>query len=244
MAVRASLVSLACCLAALVFTGCDGGAIDPVRVTLQTDFSSGADGWRPLFTNYPAGEETFYGLASGVRPLPASAGVSGLGYYLYGYNYSDDLNMHLVRQIDGLVPRASYDVSFRVTFATNAPTGCVGAGGPPGEAVTMHAIATSTEPALSGDAYTLNLVERYVPKGEFDSWYVPYRIGDIANGLPCEEALPEMPYRLKTLASADDHAQVRADRSGRAWLLVGTRSGFEADTGLYYDRVDVTLEPR
>jgi len=36
---------------------------------------------------------------------------------------------------------------------------------------------------------------------------------------------------------------VNANSNGELWLLVGTDSGFEALTGIYYQRIDVTLTP-
>ena len=36
---------------------------------------------------------------------------------------------------------------------------------------------------------------------------------------------------------------VNANSDGELWLLVGTDSGFEALTAIYYQRIDVTLTP-
>lgn len=36
---------------------------------------------------------------------------------------------------DGLVAEAAYEVSYVVRFASNAPSGCAGVGGAPGESV-------------------------------------------------------------------------------------------------------------
>ncbi len=36
---------------------------------------------------------------------------------------------------------------------------------------------------------------------------------------------------------------VTADAKGRLWLMVGTDSGFEGTTGLYYRKINVSLTP-
>lgn len=50
-------------------------------------------------------------------------------------------------------------------------------------------------------------------------------------------------FRIKTLDSMDSLVVVKADDSGSGWLIVGTDSGFEGLTRLYYDRISFTLTP-
>ena len=50
-------------------------------------------------------------------------------------------------------------------------------------------------------------------------------------------------FRLKTLDSMDSPVVVEADDAGGAWLIVGTDSGFEGLTRLYYDWISFTLTP-
>ena len=50
-------------------------------------------------------------------------------------------------------------------------------------------------------------------------------------------------FRRKTLATMAGPVVVEADETGRAWLIVGTDSGFEGLTRLYYDRISFTLAP-
>ena len=47
---------------------------------------------------------------------------------------------------------------------------------------------------------------------------------------------------LKTVDSAGKPIRATADAAGRLWLLVGTDSGFEGTTRLYYKTIRVTLE--
>ncbi len=75
--------------------------------------------------------------------------------------------------------------------------------------------------------------------GGRDVWLV----GDIANGIECEEALAAgQPYAVVGREYQHD-AEVVVGRNGELWLIVGTDSGFEGSTELYYMEIEVTLEP-
>jgi len=63
-------------------------------------------------------------------------------------------------------------------------------------------------------------------------------LGDIANGDPC--GAPQRFVR-KTLSSGSEQPLVTTDAGGAAWLLVGTDSGFEGSTRLYYTRFAATF---
>jgi hypothetical protein len=69
-------------------------------------------------------------------------------------------------------------------------------------------------------------------------------LGNVANSQPCEVSSEGIVRRweLKTLRTPAALA-IRADDHGAVWLLVGTDSGFEATTSLYYTRVIATFAP-
>ena len=48
-------------------------------------------------------------------------------------------------------------------------------------------------------------------------------------------------YRIKTLDSLERPLQVVSDSEGRIWLIVGTDSGFEGPTAIYYARIAYTF---
>jgi len=64
--------------------------------------------------------------------------------------------------------------------------------------------------------------------------------GTIANGTPCD--LGPKPY-ISIERNHQHTTLVNANSRGEIWLLVGTAYGFEGETNLYYQRVDVRLEP-
>src|SRR5262249_12235777 len=117
-------------------------------VQIADDFSAGSAGWLPEFTNYNFDEGGQKRLAE-VRPLPDETGSPGKGYYLQAINHSDDIFSFLKKPLemqDGIEPGASYEVEFLIDFASNAPTGCLGVGGSPGDDVYLKVGASALEP--------------------------------------------------------------------------------------------------
>lgn len=208
--------------------------------TYEYNFNERPDDWTAMFSNYGVGREDDFELESGYRPLPKPLDTTRYGFYLSGKNLSDDLNMLLKHRIDDLDPETTYEVEFEVSLATDAPSGCAGVGGPPGEAVTVHTAASDIEPervlddSRENNYYRLNLTEDY--SGNEQSWYRATEIGDVANSRECEEGWE---YEIKQLSGGEQ--TVTTDEQGNLWLLVGTRSGFEATTSLYYTGVRVNL---
>jgi hypothetical protein len=207
------------------------------------DFRNGAQGWEAGFADYPPGEEQAYQLESGVRALPAGIEPKGTGYYIAGNNHSDDLFMFLKRKLgpaDGVRPNTAYRLKFKIVVASNAPSGCSGIGGAPGEGVTLKAGGSDVEPkpVVQDKIFRMN-----VNKGEQTTGGPAGEVaGDIANGRPCEQASGgDQPYVSLTKEHAGQLA-VKSSAQGDLWLLVGTDSGFEGLTALYYQQIDVELE--
>lgn len=225
-------------LLATALAACSDGTAAKPSVTRDVDFANGAQGWSPVWVNYPAGSESFYELTADVRPLPAPLDQSRTAYFLSGANHSDDLGMVLSGRFTGLKPGASYHTRVSVTFATNAPSGCAGVGGPPGEAVGFHAYASMTETLTGTDAngYLNPLLD-----GTPAHWALlpgALHLGGIASSQTCGSS-SQYTYELKTLPSGSIGAgqAVRADDAGDVWLWVGTRSGYEGLTSLYVTHI-------
>ena len=207
---------------------------DPVEFDFS--FEADADGWVVDFADLPEDyDQSIYELDGGHRALPD--GLDGAGIYIQGHNRSDDLFMYLKRRVDGLTPTASYTVSATVDLATNAALASVGIGGSPGSSVFVKAGASTTAPEAAPDRIghlRLNIDKGNQSRGGSQMAVLgtvghPDIVGD--------------EFRLKTLDSMDSPVVVEADDSGSAWLIVGTDSGFEGLTRLYYDRISFTLTP-
>jgi hypothetical protein len=208
------------------------------------DFQNGDQGFQAGFADYPTGEEAFYELKSGVQQLPPEVGT-GTGFYLSGNNHSDDLFMFIERALttaDGIKANQSYTVSFEITFASDAPTGCSGVGGAPGESIYLKAGAAGTNPEAvdEGGVMVLN-----VDKGQQSEGGTAASVaGNIANGIACEVAMesPTLPYASVTRTHTHT-ATVKADANGNLYLIVGTDSGFEGTTNIYFQQIKASLTP-
>lgn len=203
------------------------------------DFRNGALGWQPDFADYPPDKNVndLYELRAGIQPLPAEIGA-GTGFFVQGHNRSDDLFMFLKRRLtsaDGLVAGQRYEIHYTLTFASNACTYCAGIGGHPGMSVYLKAGASPIEPMAYGPNLRMNVDVGAQSNGGMAASVA----GDIANGLSYN---PSRQY--VSLQRAHRHpTPVTAPSNGELWLLIGTDSGFEGLTQLYYQRIDVRLVP-
>lgn len=214
-------------------------------LTLTFDFRQGLWGWEAGFADY-AVDQSDLRLEAGLRKLPPELEVAGSGFYIQGNNRSDDLFMFLKRRLsvqDGIQADQSYQVNFKLTFASNAPSDCFGIGGAPGESVILKAGAAPVEPNPVLDAddhFRMNVDKGNQTQGGVSASVV----GNIANGIPCSTVVDSSDAPYVSLQRTHRHDPlVIANSSGELWLLIGTDSGFEGLTALYYQEVAVELIP-
>jgi hypothetical protein len=157
-------------------------------------------------------------------------------------NRSDDLFMFVKKHLgfeDGIEPNRAYLVSFDLRFASNAPTGCFGVGGSPGDSVYLKAGGVADEPVALLDA--LGEIRLSADKGQQANGGKDAGVaGTIANGTPCEGSSHPYVRVRKEYAHA---REIRTDERGSMWLLAGTDSGFEGLTGLYLESIVVRINP-
>lgn len=217
----------------------------PGPVLVSFDFRNGAAGWEAGFADYPLANEVEFDLLAELAPIPPETGSSGTAFRISGNNRSDDLFMYLkvrLGRTDGLRPDTEYDLTFTLRFASNAPSGCVGIGGAPGESVFLKAGASGDEPLtlVDDDGW----VRMTVDKGnQAQEGPAGANAGDIANGVPCDEVDPANPPFVSRQVVFTSPYRGVADSAGDLWILVGTDSGFEGRTTLYYQRIAINLTP-
>lgn len=207
---------------------------DPVEFDFS--FETDTDGWVVAFADLPEDyDQSIYELDGGHRALPD--GLDGAGVFVQGHNRSDDLFMYLKRRVDGLTPAASYTASASVDLATNAALTSVGIGGSPGSSVFVKAGASTAEPEAAPDS--TGHLRMSIDKGNQSRGGSQMAVlGTVGH----PDILGDE-FRLKTLDNMDSPVVIKTDDSGSAWLIVGTDSGFEGLTRLYYDRISFTLTP-
>jgi hypothetical protein len=166
----------------------------------------------------------------------------GSGLRISGVNLSDDLFMYLKRNLTGLAANTTYLLDVTAVLATNASSDCIGGGGAPGTGVLLKIGALAVEPVASPDS--LGWLRMNLDKDSEDTLGTGgvdmKTAGDIGNTLPCIVG-SAAPYQAKTLTLSGFSVTSAAD--GTLWLILGTDSGFEGPTTLYYDRISIKLQP-
>ncbi|MFW6289342.1 MAG: hypothetical protein ACOC0R_00125 [Mariniphaga sp.] len=218
-----------------LMVSCHDTEVDPPqRVVHEWNFPNDAMGWEGDFADYPVGREEFMELEFDYEPLPAPLDTTSGAIKLSGTNTSDDLFMFMKRRITGLQPGTVYNALFTVEFASNVPDDRVGIGGPPGESVWIKAGATDTEPEKEVDDmdyYRMNIDKGGQSQGGDDMIV----LGDFSNDTD------QQVYTLKTVTNDEQSFSVMPDDAGELWLIVGTDSGFEGNTTIYYNSIKVEL---
>jgi hypothetical protein len=201
-------------------------------------FENGSAGMLPCFTDYGLSTTGFHFLAE-VRQLPPNVQAPHRGrnaFYIQGDNHSDDLFMFLKAVLtgaDGIVPDRSYHLSFDIWFASRS-NNCVGVGGSE-DSVWLKAGGSGVEPVplLQGNYVSIN-----VDKGDQSQGGENLGVIDnIWNGKECP--ISEWVMLHKTY----DHPFPITASGDELWIAVGTESGFEALTGVYYYSIAVRLRP-
>ena len=202
------------------------------------DLERDAEGWVAGFADLPADyENDLYELDSGHREL--ASGLEGSGIYIQGHNRSDDLFMFLKKRVDGLKPETTYQATFGIDLATNVPEGMVGIGGSPGESVYVKAGATAAEPLVAEDAS--GYLRMSIDKGnQAQEGQDMINLGHVAH--PELATSAEGEYKIKSLDNEGRDFRATTDANGGLWFIVGTDSGFEGLTALYYSRISIVLE--
>lgn len=244
-----------------LWAGCSGAGpdydpeIEPG--VFQFDFETGTQGWEPIFTGIPVDKENggdyteHVETETGHRSLPEEVDERQKALFIHGFTGSSGMGLFFKRRIEGLTPGATYQVHFEVKMATRVPSGCLGAGGGSGSTLAIAA-AVATEPArtLEEGRYINTYVFEKATKEALDfpfsfSEEAPPVLGTTINGIPCGEAQDRgNPFRMKRFDSGSDFWTVRADESGRVWLLVGTWSVHQGPLSYYYDEITVRFEKR
>jgi hypothetical protein len=214
-----------------------GGASQPGTFSEVWDFTADAEGWTEGFCDYPPDTGTGYELTFGWASLPADLPAGG-GLRIGGNNHSDDLFMYLTHAITGLRPNAAYLMDVVLLIGTNAPTDCGGIGGSPGTSVFMKIGGAATAPQSQKD--NLGFLRLNLDKGNQSVGGADLKVvGHIGNTLPCVTGSP--PYQAKTLTLSS--FPITSSSDGTVFAVVGTDSGFEGVTTLFYDRIAITLTP-
>jgi hypothetical protein len=142
--------------------------------------------------------------------------------------------MFFKRRVTGLQPSQRYTLQTTVRIASGAASGGVGIGGSPAESVYLKAGASAIEPLPTNrNGFIALNVDKGIQSQEGTNAVV---LGTIGVDLPQGAA-----FVFKTLPASTDTKtlDVVTASDGSLWLFIGTDSGFEGLTQLYYDMITV-----
>lgn len=201
-------------------------------------FQNGLENWEGGFADYPFGEEDFYNLQVNHAQLPEPLDSQSGSLNIRGDNRSDDLFMFIKRKVTGLEANATYALQMNIEIASNAPANSIGAGGSPGSSVYLKAGATTAEPLplLKNEAgYENGFYRMNIDIGNQSQEGSDMKvIGNI--GHDGEDFVYQIIERF-----LENNFTVQTNSNGELWIIIGTDSGFEGTTSLYYNRIEVTL---
>ncbi|WP_420149992.1 hypothetical protein [Spirosoma sp.] len=219
----------------LFFTACQQENV-PAQPGLpyQSNFRNDSDGWTAEIVEYGTEQDSIMEFKSARTGLPAPLDSTRKSLMLESMNRSDDAFMFIKKKVTGLQPNTDYSLLFDIELASQYPTNSVGIGGSPGSSVYLKAGATSVEPVkqLKDNFYSLN-----IDKGaQLADGKDAITLGNVGTGDDVTG------YKLISRSNADKPFTARSNANGELWLLVGTDSGFEGLTTLYYSNIKVTTK--
>ncbi|MCK8490495.1 MULTISPECIES: hypothetical protein [Spirosoma] len=200
----------------------------------QSNFQRDQDGWTAEIVDYGTAQDSIMEFKSGWKGLPAPLDTTRKSVMIESMNRSDDAFMYLKKKVTGLQPNKDYSLVFTIELASQYPENSMGIGGSPGGSVYLKAGATPVEPVkeLKDGFYSLNIDKGQQIQGGKDAIV----LGNIGTSGDTEG------YKLITRSNTGTPFTARSNDKGELWLLVGTDSGFEGLTTLYYSKIQVSVK--
>jgi hypothetical protein len=200
--------------------------------SINADFSKSIEGWNWGFADYPEGVEEEWQFSVKQDTLPSPLDRTKKALRVSGSNHSDDLFMYITKKVTMPKANQSYEGTFEIDFATEAAEGSMGVGGSPAHSVYMGIGLVSVEPAkkMTDDGHYRMNISKISQSQDGEDMKV---IGDVSNGKD------DFVY---TMIKRTGKFTGKTDTNGNLWVIIGTDSGFEAVTTLYYTNVKVDLK--
>jgi hypothetical protein len=195
------------------------------------NFAESSNEWIPGFSDFPVGDSTSYQLKSAYTADPLT-GQKAL--MITGNNISDDLFMFYKRRLKGFRPNTEYILTFEVELLTDLKAALTGSAD---ESVYLKVGATAHEPKslIDEGKYVMNIDKGNYSLGGRDM----VMIGDVA-----ASSTSTSDYTLISRSNTETYSTpciVRTNSDGELWLIMGTDSGYQGVTTLYYTKVSIVF---
>lgn len=208
----------------------------PIEASFR--FEKDKEGWTGGFVDLPVGyDESIYELEFSHKDILV-ANKTDKGLFLQGQNRSDDLFMFITKKLNqeiGLKPNTSYKAELSFDLATNVASGMMGIGGSPGTSVIVKAGIVNTEPKIiegehnSSNFHLLNI--------DIGNQMEPGKDLVVLGNVEKVDSEDES-YQYKSFKHSFD---ITTDEKGESFVVIGTDSGFEGLTQLYYTNIKVVF---
>ncbi len=154
---------------------------------------------------------------------------------LEGSNHSDDMFMGFYKKITGLEANTTYIYKLSFDIGTNVTKGMMGVGGSPGGSVYVKAGIVPEAPLTEFNSIN-HYVFTNVDKANQSQSGTDLRV--VSNMEKASDDYTE-DYEYKTVSN---HFIATTNANGEAFILVGTDSGFESTTTVYYDNIQLSVK--
>jgi hypothetical protein len=208
-------------------------------ISYTFDFNTSKHDWTAGFSGYPTGpdDSTLYELQFAHTTLPNSRNKALM---LSGNNHNSNLFMYVKRKLTNLDPNTAYTLTFEVEMESDAQKASVGPAGSPGQNVSVKVGASKSEPKslIDDDYYIMN-----IDKGDQShSGADMIVIGDIS--IPSDSSGYVSIKRTNAPGTGNNYNTpivTTTNSNGEIWLIVGTDSGYDGITTVYYTDINVVL---
>lgn len=201
------------------------------------NFENGIGNWQAEISDYDeAIDVKTLEFKFGVETNPEKE-LSGRYLMVQSHNRSDDLFTFIHNKLSGLLPNTNYNLSVEVEVASNAPADAIGIGGSPATSVFFKAGGVAIRPEVS----------------EVDSKFVAnFDHGNQSEGSTNFKVLGNLATsrddgKYEVIDLMTDNTSiipVKTDSEGQLVIVLGTDSGFEGLTKVYYKEIKLKLTPQ
>lgn len=220
-------------LLTLVFASCDKADDDSKR-EFNFTFENGTEGWRSYFSDYHVDGEDFYELDFQHTNLPLPLDTTVKALMITGHNHSDDLISMIYRKFDGLEPAKTYAVTFNIDLASNTASNSFGIGGSPDIAIGAGGLPFAPSSSIDDEGlYRPNFTSALQSKLSNDTLKM---LGTIGVGEDVHI------FTMINRNNNNSPINITTNDKGEMWLLIGTDSGYEGITTLYYTSIKISLK--
>ncbi|MFF2481640.1 stalk domain-containing protein [Paenibacillus sp. NPDC058071] len=212
---------------------------DKISKKYEYSFEKDLEGWSGHFADLPVQyDPDIYELAFARELIPLGKdNAPNHGLKLNGMNRSDDLFMFLTKKVDGLAKNTTYNAKLEFAMYTKEAGGMIGVRGSPGESVYIKAGVVATEPKAvqvnsGGESYYRMNVDKGNQATDGKDMKI---VGNAAKPDSDKDGYQRVTFTY--------NVKVKSDSKGQLFIIIGSDSGYEGLSTLYYDDISLTLTP-